>query len=439
MDGTKKTPKFVLIGAGSASFGLQTILGIAQCKELRGSEVALVDIAPDRLERMTQLAHRISETWEANLHIASTTDRCEVLPGADIVVLAIERDRCELWHMDREIPRKYGVKQIESENGGPAGAFHTFRQVPMMLEIGRDMERLCPNAWLVNMSNPESRVTLALTRYSKVRNVGVCLGAYITQKNLANVVLGVPQEAIDIKAAGINHCHWVMDIRDAQTGEDLYPEVRRKIETLDPSWEPLSRECLRTLGYYPGPADGHVSEYIGWGPDYVPLTRGRERVDAFAQKATERDAAVSVLIGREGPLHEEELKPLMIEGAQKWQTLDIMLGLLGYGNRYVLSLNIPNEGYITNLKQGGIVEIPAICAADRLYGLGMGELPPAIAALMDLQLRIMDLVVEAAVTGDRKTALEALLIDPAIPNPTAARKILDEMLMAEAKYLPQFC
>ena len=128
----------------------------------------------------------------------------------------------------------------------------------------------------------------------------------------------------------------------------------------------------------------------------------------------------------------------MIEGGLRWQTIDILLSLLDNGNRYVLSLNLPNDGYVSNLKPGAIVEIPAIVGADRIYGLQMGELPTAIAGALDLQTYIMDLVVDAAVKGDRQAALEALIIDPNVPSPDVAEKILDEMLIAQAGYLPTF-
>ena len=434
--------KIVLIGAGSYSFGLMTMRDLMQSPELHGSHLALVDIAENKLERMTRLVHRMNHTWDAGFEITSTANRCEALPGADIVVVSIERKRYEMWRLDIEIPLKHGTQHLYGENGGPGGMFHTLRQVPPILEIARDMERLCPNAWFVNMSNPESRLCLALHRYTQVKNVGVCLGAYITQNNLATKVLGSRQEDIDIKVAGINHCHWVMDIRRTGTGEDLYPQVREKIETVDPKWEPLSRECLRRFGYYPGPADTHVGEYLSWGWKFMPdgYTDGIFKAGSQNLSATgkEREAKMEALASSDGPLDEREMQSLMLEGGLRWQTLDIILSLLDNGNRYILSLNVPNDGYISNLKQDAIVEVPAIVGTDRIYGLGMGALPTAIAAIMELQLHIMDLVVEAAVTGDRQTALEALIVDPNVPNPTTAEKILDEMLLAQAELLPQF-
>ena len=432
--------KIVLIGAGSHSFGLMTLRDLMTTPELHGSEVALVDIAPDKLERMTKLANRLNVEWDAGFDITATTDRREALSGADSVVTAVEQKHYELWQQDITIPRKHGCRHLYCENGGPGGMFHTFRQVPLLLDIAADMETLCPEAWLLNMSNPESRLCLALNRYADVKNVGVCLGAYITQNNIARRVLGLEQNEIDIKVAGINHCHWVMDIRRTGTGEDLYPEVRRRMQAVDPRWEPLSQECLRRFGYFPGPADTHVGEYLSWGWRYMPegytdwIFQGIE-----SEKA--REAKVAALANGEGPLNAEDtemLSSLLIEGGLRWQTVDILLSLLDNGNRYVLSLNVPNDGYISNLKQDAIVEVPAIVGADAIYGLGMGELPTAIAGILELQLYIMDLVVEAAVTGDRQAALEALIIDPTVPDPYTAEKILEEMLQVQADYLPQF-
>jgi len=429
--------KFVVIGAGSYSFGTMTIRDLMEAPELKGSEIALVDIDAERLDRMTRLARRLNETWEAEMKITSTTDRNEALPGADIVVGAVERNRYPLWLMDIEIPRKHGCGELYGENGGPGGFFHTLRQVPITLDIVRDMERLCPDAWYINMSNPESRLTLAIDRYTNVKTIGVCLGAYITRRYLAQA-LGLPEEEVDVKAGGINHCHWVMEIRRVGTGEDLYPAVREKEKTLDPKLMPLSRECLRRFGYFPGPGDTHVGEYIGWAHKYLPPHYASSTVQRFADEVDGLTESIESYASGQGPLDAEELEQFMVERGYRWQTLDIILSLLDGGNRYVLSVNVPNDGYITNLKQGAVVEIPAIVGADRVYGLGMGELPTAIASLMERQLAIMELNVEAAVTGDRQTALEGLIIDPLVPDPEAAERILDEMLVAQADYLPQF-
>jgi len=436
-----KPVKIVLIGVGSQSFGLMTIRDLMQCHKLKGSHLALVDIDEDKLNLMTRITRRLNDTWGAEFEVTSTIDRCEALPDADIVVVAIEQRRYEMWKLDIKIPLKHGTANLYGENGGPGGMFHTFRQVPPTLAIAKDMEKLCPDAWFVNMSNPESRLCLALHRHSNVKNVGVCLGAYITQNNLARKVLGLQQQDIDIKVAGINHCHWVMDIRRAGTGEDLYPQVRENIKDVEPNWEPLSRECLNIFGYYPGPADGHVAEYLSWGWKYMPEGYNDRVLRAATvpkERKSEQDAKLEAIANGEGPIDQNSMRDLMIEGGMRWQTLDIILSLMDNGNRYVLSLNIPNDGYITNLKPDAIVEIPAIVGADRVYGIGMGELPIAIAAVLELQLSIMDLVIEAAVTGDRKNALEALIIEPTVPKPVTAIKILDEMLIAQAELLPQF-
>lgn len=435
-----KPPKIVLIGAGSHSFGLMTLKDLMDTPELHGSEVVLVDISAEKLERMHRLSLRLNEIWGANLHIWATTDRCEALPGADVVVTSVERKHYELWKLDIAIPEKHGCRHLYGENGGPGGMFHTLRQIPMLLEIARDVERICPDAWLLNLSNPESRLCLALTCYTKVKNVGICLGAYITQDHLAQKVLGLKQQDIDIKVAGINHCHWVMDVRRVGTGEDLYPEVRRRIRTgmVDPNWEPLSQECLRRFNYFPGPADTHVGEYLSWGHQYLfpPQTDWIFRGD---ESERVREGQVELLSRGNGPIKGDEMevfKGLLIEGGLRWQTIDILLSLLDNGNRYVLSLNLPNNGYISNLRKDAIVEIPAIIGANRIYGLPMGELPTAIVGVLDLQTYIMDLVVKAAVEGDRQAALEALIIDPNVPSPAVAAKVLDEMLIAQADYLP---
>jgi alpha-galactosidase len=411
---------------------------LMECPIFAGSQVVLVDINAEKLKPMADLAQRMNAWTGAGFEITSTTERTEALPGADFVIVAVEQQRYRLWSQDYEIPAKHGVRHAMAEVAGPGGMFHTFRQVPIVLDIAHDMEALCPDAWFINMSNPESRLIFALERYSQIKSVGVCLGAYITRHALAKRFLGLEDDQVDIKVGGLNHCHWVMEARHAQTGEDLYPEIRRRAQDLDPDWQPLSVDCLRRFGYFPGPGDSHVAEFLRWGWEYY---RDYDWVAAFArsdERSKEFSAEVARMAEGQGSLSPEELQALMGEGGLPWQTIDIIRSLVDDGNRYVLSLNIPNDGYISNVRQGAVVEVSAIVGADRIYGLRVGELPPGIAALTDLQLRIMELVVDAAVTGDRQAALEALYIDPVMPNPQTAQAILDEMLLAQAEFLPQF-
>jgi len=435
-----KPLKIVLIGAGSHSFGLMTLKDLMDTPQLRGNEVVLVDIAADKLARMEQLGKRMNENWQANLKIWSTTDRLDALPGADVVVTSVERAHYDMWQLDITVPEKHGCHRLYGENGGPGGMFHTLRQVPMLVDIARDIERCCPNAWMLNLSNPESRLCLAISKYTKVKNVGVCLGAYITQHTLATKVLGLKKQDVDIKIAGINHCHWVMDIRHTLTGEDLYPEVKRRIQTIDPKWESFSRECLKHFGYFPGPADTHVGEYFGWGWKHL-RPEHTDWIFKGVESDKKRETEVEFLASGSGPMKENEMatfKGLLIEGGLRWQTIDILLSLFDNGNRYILSLNLPNDGYISNLPRSAVVEIPAIVGADKIYGLNMGALPPVIAGALELQCNIMELVVKAAVEGDHKAALEALILDPNVPSPDAAAKILEEMLVLQKDYLPQF-
>lgn len=426
--------KIVLIGAGSYGFGPAMLYDLMEGSPLTG-QLVLVDVDAERLACMTAVAQRMNQTWGERFEILSTTERREALPGADIVCAATERKRFEMWRMDIEIPLKHGVKPALGENGGPGGLFHTLRQVPLTLSIARDIEQLCPDAWFINMSNPESRLCRAVHRYTTIKSAGVCQGAYITRHRMA-ALLGRPAEEVDVKAAGINHFHWVLDIRDARTGEDLYPQFRERLAAADPCYEPLSRECLRRFGLYPGPADNHVSEYLSWGWQYLPASY-TDRVFSPPELTSGRGTALAALASRSGPLAEHELE-LFRRGNVSWQTIDIIRSLIDNGNRYILSVNIPNDGCIPNISAQAIVEVPAIVGADRIYGLRTAALPPAIAALAELQVRIMDLAVEAAVTGDRRTALEALMIDPLVPDPQTADRILEEMLVLQAELLPQF-
>src|SRR5690242_5384342 len=296
--------KITVIGAGSASFGENTLSAIVRSKKLCGSTLALVDKNADSLDIVQRLANRLNREWDSQFMIKAYTDHCEALADSKFVVNAIEVGAREnLWKQDFEIPIKYGVRQPYAENGGPGGFAHAARNIGPIIKIVRDMESLCPQAWFVNFTNPMIRICDAVNRHSRIKAVGLCHQIYAGY-TMVGVALAkeygieVPPELtgmhaaadqwaaqyyvksrivplIDVRAAGLNHFSWILSIRDRKTGEDLYPLFRRRFFELDPSFEPLSRDVFSAFGLFPVPGDTHLCEYLPWVSD--PQTRAWER------------------------------------------------------------------------------------------------------------------------------------------------------------------
>ena len=456
--------KVVIIGAGSAVFGLGTLATLLCSPRLRGGTLALVDLNQDGLGLIDALARRLNREWDAGLTIESSTRRQKVLPGADFVIVSIETGAREgLWRRDWEIPLQFGVRQPYGENGGPGGLAHTLRQVPEMLAIARDMERLCPNAWFINFSNPLPRLCLAVSRYSLIRSVGLChqlaiaymlVGAALADRLGISVPAGVNSNAhpdiwplagqvarqteplVEIKAAGLNHFSWILDVRDRRTGEDLYPALRQALTTLPASFEPLTRAVMDVTGLCPVPGDSHLDEYLPWCHD--PQTRPWEKYDLYLydwERAMlgrdEKWRAVEAMV-REGASI-DPLGEVRGEGA-----VEIIEGLAGAEPVYRPAVNISNQGCIENLPYDAIVELPALVSGGEIHGLKIGPLPEMVAELCRREFTVASLAVDAAVTGDRQAALQALALDPCINDLDTARAILDAYLTEQADYLPQF-
>ncbi len=456
-------PKVVIIGAGSASFGLGTLATLLRSERLRGGTLALVDLNAEGLGLIDALARRLNREWDAGLTIQSSTQREEVLPGADFVIVAIEAGPREgLWRRDWEIPLRFGVRQPYGENGGPGGLAHTLRQVPAMLAIAADMERLCPNAWLINFTNPLPRLCLAVSRYSHIKTVGLChqieiaymlVGVALADYLGVDVPPGVNSNAhpdiwplagavarqvrplVEIKAAGLNHFTWILDVRDRRSGEDLYPAFHRAFMALPSTFEPLTRALWQATGLCPVPGDSHLAEYLPWCHD--PQTRPWEKYNLFLydwdRARAERDRqwqAIEAMAQGSAPV--DRLKKAHGEGA-----VEIIEGLLGVGV-YREAVNIPNQGHIANLPEGAIVEVPALVDGGGIWGLNIGPLPEMIAELCRRETAVANLAVDAAASGNRATALQALLLDPCINDLDTAQAILDAYLAEYAGYLPQF-
>jgi alpha-galactosidase len=457
--------KIVVVGAGSAIFGLNTLAALMRSQRLQGSQLALVDRDADTLALVGRLAARLNREWEAGMTVTTHTHHAEALEEAEFVVLSIEvPPREALWQSDFEISLKYGVRQPYAENGGPGGFAHAARNIGPVLEIVGDMEQACPDAWLVNFTNPMTRICDAVARYSDIRVVGLChqitagyamvglaLADYLglevpagftdTHASPASIpprhqVAHQAMERIDIKAAGLNHFTWMLDVRDKRTGEDLYPLFAERWAAMDPTFEPLTRRIYQIFDRFPIPGDEHLCEYLPWVSD--PVTQPWEKYglslyewdvwDKLRGQGHEDIARMG-----EGQMSIEELRDADSEGA-----LEIIENIAGAGTHYHLAVNLPNQGYISNLPEGAIVEVPGLVSGAGVQGVGVGPLPEPIAELCRREITIAHLGVDAAVNGDRQAALQCLLLDPFITDLDVAQQILDDYLETYREHLPQF-
>lgn len=433
--------KIVLIGAASASFGPNMLSDAVLTPGISGSDLVLVDLDAARLQTMEAYARKLNEVTGAGIHISATTERSQALPEADFVITSFAIRRNELWKRDFEIPAKYGIKQVLGENGGPGGLSHALRNIPVLLAIAHDMERLCPNAWLLNFSNPESRLCLAVSRYTGLRFAGLCHGIGDGYHSISRLT-GVPPDDIEGIAAGLNHFAWFQSIQRRSTGEDLYPLLRQAEPEYDAGYEPLTRRLFHLYGQYPHPSDNHIGEYLGYAWEFCG-TRGYDFEAAEMVRAERWRRVLAVVHGEmqvalpDHPHHpvNEPVIILRNSGEFAWQ---IIAAILADKPRLVEAVNIRNNGALTGLPDWAVVEIPAYASANGLNGLHIGALPAGITALLSNQVQVQSLVVDAAVLGRRDLALQALLVDPVIPSFEAADKLLDELLATHAAYLPQF-
>ncbi|MDO8587796.1 MAG: alpha-glucosidase/alpha-galactosidase [Armatimonadota bacterium] len=424
-----RNAKIVMIGAGSAEFGPGCLRDAVNCTGLAGSTMALVDIDRDALEVMAGFARKLNEVSGANLKIEHTTDRREALPDADFVITSFAMERNELWKLDWKIPLKHGIKQVLGENGGPGGLSHSLRNIHVLLAMCRDMEELCPNAWLLNFSNPESRLCLAVSNYSSIKAVGLCHGIAMGIDSVSHL-LGLDPAQVDVKAAGLNHFTWMLSVHHKETGEDLYPALREKSRKADPSFLPLTRQLFEDFGLFPSPSDDHIGEYIGWAWDKC-IHHGYDFDAADERRATQWDMIVRMANGEE---------PMEEYSKQKSGELEfnVIRGILADTNELLGAVNMVNNGCVTNLPDDAVVEVPAIVSGNGIDGLRVGELPTGIAAMCNTQIGVQKLTVEAAATGSRDLALQAMLADPVVQDYDAAEKCLNELLSVHKAYLPQF-
>jgi alpha-galactosidase len=447
--------KIVLIGAGSAQFGLGTLGEIMQSKTLAGAEIALVDINAAALERVLRAAKAFVSARGLPFTISGSTDRTAVLPGADFVIISIEvGNRFELWDQDWGIPQQYGIRQVYGENGGPGGLFHALRITPVIVRICDDVMRLCPSAFVFSYSNPMTAVTTTVLRkHPDLRFVGLCHEIASLQRYLPPM-LGTPIENLKFRAAGLNHFSVLLEARYADTGADAYPDIlakagaffEREIGYSD-VWEYASRagavprmegaterfaidrtrsarawsdrglfrEILRRFSLLPITVDSHLGEYISWAYD---VADHKGILDFYAlYKMMLRDEKTTI-----------ELK-------LNERVVPIMEGIVKDTGYEEAAVNILNAGFIPDLPSCIAVEVPAVVGAAGVSGISFASYPKGFGALLRNYCGVYDLTAEAVLRASRDCVVQALLVSPVVDACGRIDELVDVMIERQKPWL----
>ena len=423
------TPRIVLIGAGSSVFGYNSVLDASNIEALHGANLVLHDIDEARLQKMGALAERIVEATGSGIEVDWTADREDALVDADFVVLSIAVDRMNRWRMDWEIPFNLGIKQVLGENGGPGGLFHAMRNIPPVLAICSDMEEFCPDALLLNYTNPVPRICLAIDRYTDIKVVGLCHEVE-TQLKRVSQVMGVPKSLLDAVSAGLNHFSWFKHLR-LTNGDDAYPLLDDALEN-KPGFQPLCKALYNKFGLYPSTDGNHVGEYLAYAWQACPEeVRGFNWIDRMVEHGERNWRKINGIIEGESPLD--------VKGKFSGErVMRIIGGIVSNSGHMELQANLPNDGQIPNLIDGAIVETPVVVDSRGINPISVGELPEGLAALCNIQVLVTDLVVEAGVHGDRNLALQAILADPVVEDLEAGEKAFKALMEVHEDLLPQF-
>jgi alpha-galactosidase len=430
--------KIVYIGAGSHQFARRLITDILCYPELRESTITLMDIAKDPLELITSFTRKLCEQQGFKTRIESTTDRRKALEGANYVITTIRVGGQAAAQADRAVAEKYELKT--GNIIGPIGVFDGAREVPVLLDICRDMEELCPDAWLINYTNPMAINSWAVSDYSRIKNVGLCHSVQHTATELAKYI-GVPYEEISFWTAGINHMAWFLDFR--WRGEDAYPILRERFKdpevysAPDAHWDGpdiVRAEVFKTFGYY-------VTECSTIMAEYVPYFRKRNRPDLFDKyklRKVESKAAAKDQVNKDEKLKQQIKSNFQFPMIHSGEYVSIIIRAIETGIPARINGNVKNTGLITNLPEGCCVEVPCLVDKEGIKPCFVGDLPAQLAALNRTNISVQELAVRGIAEKDRTKMFHAMLLDPLSASMLTIdeiRQMTDEMFTAGAQYL----
>jgi alpha-galactosidase len=433
--------RITLIGAGSTVFAKNLLGDILSFPELAGSTIILHDIDEERLRTSEIVTHKVAQTLDVHPTIEATTNRRAALDGADCAINMIQVGGYEpATVVDFEVPRKYGLRQTIGDTVGIGGIMRGLRTIPVLLDMCRDMEELCPDVTFLNYVNPMAINCWAISRASKIKTVGLCHSVQGTAEQLARDV-GVPLEEINYLCAGINHMAFYLRFeRRTEDGvEDLYPRIRQVVaEGRTPSWNRVRYEMLSRLGYFVTESSEHFAEYVPWfikrdRPDLIK--RLNIPLDEYPARC---EALISGWEALRGYLENPETT-MEVERTHEYGAY--IIHSLETGTPRVIYGNVPNRGLIDNLPPGCIVEVPCLVDKNGVQPTRIGVLPPHLAALMQTSVNVQALTVEAALTRKREHIYHAAMLDPhtgAELDVDQIWSLVDDLIEAHGDWLPDY-
>jgi len=435
--------KFTFIGAGSLGFTLSLARDILSFDAFNDCEIHLMDIHEGRLEYVSKAVKRLINAGKYPATVHPTTDRKKALEGADGVLITILQGGVNVWRHDIEIPKAYGVDINVGDTRGPSGVMRFLRTAPVMLDILRDVEVLCPGAVVLNYTNPMAMLCGYLQRQTKVNITGLCHSVQGTAHMLANWI-GAKHDEITYTCAGINHTSFYLEYK--WKGEDAYPLILDKVKN-DPAVaneEQVRNEMFLQLGYYPTESSGHNSEYLPW------FRKRADLIEKYCTHGTGWNPGLHAYILDEYLKSDETWEAKFNEYIEK-DEIDLDRGgeyaayifnaLFGDGQPFVFNGNRLNRGNISNMQSLACVEIPVLASPTGLQPIQVGAMPDNVAILVDLSARIEEMAVNAAIEGDPWKVFQANLFDPlsaSVLSMAEIREMTQKMLDKNEAFLGYF-
>ncbi|OQY32495.1 MAG: alpha-glucosidase [Spirochaetaceae bacterium 4572_59] len=448
--------RIVLVGAGSAQFGLGMLGDIFSSSKLRESELVLLDINKETLNKVKEEALVFLKKQKLDYSIRATTDRKEAFKGADFIIISIEvGDRFSLWEEDWKVPQQYGIKQVYGENGGPGGLFHALRIIPPILAICGDAMEICPEAQIFCYSNPMTAITTTVHRaYPGIKFTGMCHEIASLERYIPDM-LGKKYEDLDLIAGGLNHFSCLLEARDRKTGKDLYPEImekafgffsrepgysdmldhykksgelintegstsRSELGIKDSAYDWADRKLFRFImenyGLLPITGDSHFGEYISWAWE---VSDNRGIMDFFD--------FYKAMLGI-GNKHE-----ITLDVNERF--VPIAEGMIDDSGYLEAAVNIPNNGLIADLPDWIAVEVPGYVGKNGIEGRRLENVPKGYAALLRNYCGAYDLLAEAVLTGKKEYAIQSLLANPVVNRATPLKEMVNRMIDRQSPWL----